>query len=248
MTVVVTGAASGIGQATCVQLSQLYASTGSKGGACVVHAIDMKDGMDETASLCEKGDGFQLVAHPGVDVSIDPLPEIAGVTILVNNAGIQEGDDRQVLTNNVMSVMRCTERYALRNPSVRSVVNLASTSAHTGAEFGAYTASKGAVLSYTKWAAKQLAPHATCNSISFGGVRTPLNERVYEGAKWAKIMDVTPMKKWLSTREAADWILFVALRNESMTAQDIVIDNGEMYSRWSSQAIPRPDGIQTDLR
>ncbi|ERL10500.1 NAD(P)-dependent dehydrogenase (short-subunit alcohol dehydrogenase family) [Olsenella profusa DSM 13989] len=230
MTVVVTGAASGIGQATCAQLSQLFSCADSQGHTCVVHAIDMRRDLDETAALCVASDGFRLVPHAGTDVSVDPLPAIDDVTTLINNAGIQEGDDRQVLTNNVMSVMRCTERYALHNPSIRSVVNLASTSAHTGAELGAYTASKGAVLSYTKWTAKQIAPRATCNSLSFGGVDTPLNDRVYEDATWAKIMRMTPLRKWLSAREAADWILFVALRNESMTAQDIVIDNGEMYN------------------
>lgn len=228
--VVVTGAASGIGQATCVQLSQLFAAANAGDGTCVVHAIDMRGNVDETASLCRASDGFQLVPHTSIDVSSDPLPRIEDVTVLVNNAGIQEGDDRQVLVNNVMSVMRCTQRYALGNPSIRSVVNLASTSAHTGAEFGAYTASKGAVLSYTKWTAKRIAPRATCNSLSFGGVRTPLNNQVYDDAKWAEIMGMTPMKKWLSAREAADWVLFVALRNKSMTAQDIVVDNGEMYN------------------
>lgn len=230
MVTVVTGAASGIGQATCVQLSQLCADADAEEGTCVVHAIDLKDDLDETASLCAASDGFQLVPHAGIDVSADPLPQIANVGVLINNAGIQEGDDKQVLVNNVMSVMRCTQRYALHNPSIRSVVNLASTSAHTGAEFGAYTASKGAVLSYTRWTAKRIAPRATCNSLSFGGVRTPLNDRVYTDAKWAEIMGMTPMRKWLSAREAADWVLFVAPQNESMTAQDIVIDNGEMYN------------------
>ena len=230
VTAVVTGAASGIGQATCVQLSRLFACADSGSHTCVVHAIDMRNDLDETASLCGWGERFQLVPHAGIDVSTDPLPAIGDVTTLVNNAGIQEGGDRQVLINNVMSVMRCTERYALHNPSIRSVVNLASTSAHTGAEFGAYAASKGAVLSYTKWAAKRMAPRATCNSISFGGVETPLNDRVYDDATWTEIMRMTPMRKWLSAREAADWILFVALQNESMTAQDIVIDNGEMYN------------------
>ena len=69
---------------------------------------------------------------------------------------------------------------------------------------------------------------ATVNSISFGGVSTPLNRPVMEEEEaWKQIMDVTPLKKWMSPEEAAEWIYFLTIINSSCTGQDILVDNGE---------------------
>jgi 3-oxoacyl-[acyl-carrier protein] reductase len=40
-------------------------------------------------------------------------------------------------------------------------------------------------------------------------------------------MNVTPLKKWITTDEAADWVLFLTLTNRSMSGQNLLIDNGE---------------------
>ena len=41
-------------------------------------------------------------------------------------------------------------------------------------------------------------------------------------------MDVTPMKKWMTPDEVADWVLFLTTQNRSMSGENLVIDNGEM--------------------
>ena len=46
--------------------------------------------------------------------------------------------------------------------------------------------------------------------------------------KWQAIMDETLLPKWASSEEIAEWIYFMAVINQSMTAQDILVDNGEM--------------------
>ena len=88
------------------------------------------------------------------------------------------------------------------------------------------------MLSYTKNVAKRVAKFgATCNSISPGGVITELNRPVMDDAdKWAKIMDETPLRKWASAEEIAQWIYFMSIINTSMTGQDIIVDNGEMIN------------------
>ena len=40
-------------------------------------------------------------------------------------------------------------------------------------------------------------------------------------------MEVTPLKKWATPEEAAEWTYFISVVNKSMTGQDIIIDNGE---------------------
>ena len=41
-------------------------------------------------------------------------------------------------------------------------------------------------------------------------------------------MKVTPMKKWATAEEIAEWVYFMTVVNKSATGVDIVIDNGEM--------------------
>ncbi len=219
--VVVTGASRGIGYATCL----MFLSEGFE-----VIGID-KD-------PCEKLNILTAIDIPGRYTHIvcritedSNLPDILDVAILINNAGTQV--DGKCIDVNLKGLMRCTEKYALsdKQTSIISVVNLASVSAHNGAEFPEYVASKGGVLAYTKWCAKELAKKgATCNSISFGGVKTELNNPIYDEPHWTEIMNMTPLKKWASTWEAADWIYFMSVVNRSCTGQDIIVDNGEMLN------------------
>lgn len=164
--------------------------------------------------------------HYVANISIDELPQIVHVEILINNAGVQNsGNDIDV---NLKGTIRVTEKYALQS-AIKSVLFVASASARTGAEFAEYVASKGGVISYMKNVALRVAQYgATANSLSPGGVLTTLNDRVInDKKKWKKIMDLTLLPKWATPEEIADWAYFVTVINKSMTSQDILIDNGE---------------------
>ncbi len=164
--------------------------------------------------------------HYVADVAAGELPDIPNVEVLVNNAGVQNsGADIDV---NLKGVIRVTEKYAF-SESIKSVLFIASASASTGAEFPEYAASKGGVVAYMKNVASRVARFgATANSLSPGGVLTKSNAHVIDDPKlWRQIMDVTPLKKWATEEEIAEWAYFVAAVNRSMTAQDILIDNGE---------------------
>lgn len=171
---------------------------------------------------------FGKYTHYICDVSDkDSLPDIQDVNILINNAGVQNsGHDIDI---NLKGLIYCTEKYGLQ-PDIVSILNQSSVSAHNGAEFPEYTASKGGVLAYTKWCAKEVAKYgATCNSLSFGGVSTSLNSPVMDDPElWEQIMAVTPLRKWATAEEAADWVYFMTVTNKSATGQDIIIDNGEI--------------------
>lgn len=168
--------------------------------------------------------------HYVCDVSdTTALPDIPDIKILVNNAGVQNsGRDIEI---NLFGTINCTEKYGIQS-AISSIVNIASTSAHNGAEFPEYVASKGGILSYTKNVAKRVAVFgATCNSVSPGGVLTELNAPVINDKdKWYQIMEQTPLRKWATAEEIADWIYFLAVTNKSMTGQDVLIDNGEFFN------------------
>lgn len=173
----------------------------------------------------------QTVTSPGythyvADVAKGELPEIPGTEVLINNAGVQDsGEDIDV---NLKGTIRVTEKYAFQE-NIKSVLFIASASAHTGAEFPEYVASKGGVAAYMKNVALRIAKYgATANSLSPGGVTTDINDRVMKDEKmWNRIMSLTLIPKWASAEEIADWAYFVTVVNKSMTAQDILIDNGE---------------------
>ena len=152
-------------------------------------------------------------------------PELPSVDILINNAGVQDKDDIDV---NLKGTISITEHYAI-HPTIRSVIMIGSASGHTGSEFPEYAASKGGVLAYTKNIAMRIAPYqATCNSLDFGGVLTELNRPVMEDESlWNQIMKLTPLKRWMTVEEAAQWIYFMSVTNRFCTGQNILIDGLE---------------------
>lgn len=215
MNVIITGTCSGIGNAT----AKRFLSEGH-----VVHGIDKESFPKNLLRL-------NNYWHHVCDVRMKHLlPTISSdADILINNAGVQ--DNKDSIDVNLQGLINVTEKYGIQ-PNIKSIVNLASVSAHNGAEFSHYVASKGGVLAYTKWLAKEIAKYgATCNSLSFGGVSTPLNDSVMQDeTKWNDIMSMTPLHKWATPEECAEWIYFFAVMNKSCTGQDLIIDNGEMIN------------------
>lgn len=167
--------------------------------------------------------------HQICDISdVYAMDHIPNLDILINNAGVQNtGKDIEV---NLQGTINVTEHY-IPYKHLKSIVMVASVSGHNGAEFPEYVASKGGMLAYTKNVAKRVAEFGcTCNSISPGGVITELNRPVMDDPeKWNQIMSLTPLKKWASCEEIANWIYFMSVNNKSMTGQDILVDNGEFY-------------------
>lgn len=206
MKVVVTGSSGGIGK----EIALLFLKEG--------HRVI---GMDILPANIDNPNYTHFLS----DIT-SQLPEIEDTEILINNAGIQ-GTNKDIEVN-LKGTIQVTEKYAF-NKSIKSVLFIASASAHSGAEFPLYAASKGGLISYMKSTALRLAPYgATVNSISPGGVITDLNKPVMNDPKlWKEIMDVTPLKKWATPNEIAQWSYFLTVINKSMSGEDILIDNGE---------------------
>ncbi len=155
----------------------------------------------------------------------EKLPELTDIEILINNAGTQNENDIDI---NLKALIKVTEKYGIQE-KIRSILNIGSASGHTGSEFPEYCASKGGVLAYTKNVAMRIAGFgATCNSLDPGGVFTPLNDCVVNDPKlWAQIMDETPLKKWATAEEIAEWAYFLTVTNTFCTGQNILVDGGE---------------------
>lgn len=207
MKVLITGTSQGIGRA----IAERFLAENHE-----VHGIDRQEASIE----------HENYTHYVCDVrDYEHLPELSDIDILINNAGTQNEDDIDI---NLKALIRITEKYAIR-PGIRSVLNIGSASGHTGSEFPEYCASKGGVLAYTKNVAIRIAPFgATCNSLDPGGVLTELNQCVIDDPElWQQIMNETPLKKWATTEEIAQWAYFLTAVNTFCTGQNILVDGGE---------------------
>ena len=207
MKVLITGTSQGIGKA----IAELFLKKGHN-----VIGIDRAEKTIENESY----------THFVCDVrDYENLPEVSDVEILINNAGTQNEADIDI---NLKALIHISERYGVQE-KIKSVLNIGSASAHTGSEFPEYCASKGGVVAYTKNLALRIASFgATCNSLDPGGVLTPLNECVINDPElWSQIMDETPLKKWATAEEIAEWAYFLTVTNTFCTGQSIVVDGGE---------------------
>lgn len=203
----ITGTSQGIGKA----IAERFLESG-----------DTVIGIDRKGSSIES----ERYTHYECDVrDKEKLPEISDIEILINNAGTQNEEDIDI---NLKALIYITEKYGI-HPGIKSILNIGSASGHTGAEFPEYCASKGGVLAYTKNVAMRIASYgATCNSLDPGGVLTPLNDCVMnDPVLWAQIMDETPLKKWATPEEIAQWAYFLTVTNSFCTGQNILVDGGE---------------------
>lgn len=207
MKILITGTSQGIGKA----IAECFLSKGH-----TVIGIDRQEKSIEDPNY----------THIECDIrDRNKLPEIDGVEILINNAGTQNEEDIDI---NLKALIYITEKYGVQ-PNIKSVLNIGSASGHTGAEFPEYCASKGGVLAYTKNVAMRIAKYgATCNSLDPGGVLTPLNDCVINDPDlWSQIMDETPLKRWATVEEIAEWAYFLTVINRFCTGQNILVDGGE---------------------
>lgn len=207
MNVLITGTSSGIGQGC----AEYFLKKGHR-----VYGFDRK-----AATISD-----QNYTHFCLDIrDREAYPELPDINILINNAGVQNEADIDI---NLKGTISITEHYGI-HPEIRSIVMIGSASGHTGSEFPEYAASKGGVLAYTKNVAMRIAGYqATCNSLDFGGVMTELNRPVMEDRRlWDEIMKLTPLKRWMSVEEAAEWIYFISVINRFCTGQNILIDGLE---------------------
>ena len=216
--VIISGTSRGIGKA----VAELFASVRDDHNNLMYDVFGIDKNPVESEFLTYAPNYHHYIA----DVR-DTLPDIEFPEIVIANAGTQ--DDDESIDVNLVGLINFCEAYA-DQPCIQAVCTVASASAHSGAEFPRYTASKGGVVAYTKNLALRVAKYgAVCNSISPGGVYTPINEHIVQDKnKLDAVLNEAILHRWASAEEIAQWIYFITAVNKSATAQDFLVDNGEM--------------------
>ncbi|MFG1465311.1 SDR family NAD(P)-dependent oxidoreductase [Xanthobacter sp. DSM 24535] len=110
-----------------------------------------------------------------------------------------------------------------------AIVNLASMAGHRGSFAHAdYSAAKGAVLSFSRSLAIELAPRVRVNAVSPGLIDTPM-VRALMDAKGAALLDQTPMKRLGTVEEIARVVAFLCSDWAGFVTGETVHVNGGLY-------------------
>ena len=220
---VVTGGGRGIGRACSLMMADAGASvqlsyhTDRKAAERTVEEIRKKGGDARVvrANVTREEDCRELI-----DSAAD---RYGGLDIVVNNAGIwkeaavekmEPAQWRETIDANLLGVFLCC-RAAIPHLKSRGggrIVNVSSTAGQRGEAFHAhYAASKGALHSFTKSLAVELAPHGvTANCVAPGWTDTDMCEEPFRGDGRRRIEATIPLGRVGRPGEIAAAILFLA--------------------------------------
>lgn len=245
---IVTGAASGIGEASAIRLAE-------EGATVICADIDSK-GASRTADLIKSSNGKAIGF--GIDISDSnkcneivaaAVSKFGSIDILVNNAGVNlpgvfhevtnETIDRTLSVNikGAMYLTRAAIPHMLKSGR-GSIVNMSSVNGLVSEPFlSVYSASKGAIVMFTRGIALDYAKLGIrCNAICPGWVDTPINhahakmlgglDHVYE-----TIDSFQPIGRPGTPREIANLVLFLASDESSFMTGSIVSADGGMTAQ-----------------
>lgn len=239
MRAVITGATGGIGGATAEAL-------GRAGYEVIITGIDLEAGKKVIDKLESQGIKVHFYAcdatnEEQVNETFAKIGEEFGsLDLLVNNVGglggrqrvseMETGFMRKVMALNFDSVFFNTRAALplLKKGKDASIVNFSTIAVISGAGIGAsiYAASKGAVQSYTRALAKDLAEFGIrANMVSPGTIDTAFHAAT-DRALVESWKDSILMKRLGDPREVADVIVFLASEKASFITGEVIQING----------------------
>ena len=232
-TVLITGAATGIGNAT----ARLFAENGYNVIAVYnqseKEAILLREELEKQGCFCQivKADLTNKEEILSIEKKVIGFNNI---DVLVNNAGISyvglitETDEEtwdKVFDVNLKSVYFLTNLVlkGLLSKKSGSIVNVSSVWGVVGASMEvAYSSSKAGLIGYTKALSKELAPsNVTVNAVAPGIIDTKMNDCFDK----EELLQQVPLGRLGDVKEVAKAIYFLAT-NSYVTGQTLTIDGG----------------------
>ncbi|RUU42670.1 SDR family oxidoreductase [Mesorhizobium sp. M6A.T.Ce.TU.002.03.1.1] len=240
--VVITGASRGIGLGIAKGFAQAGASLHLIANEAAVHERARELGATSTEA--------DIADRSAVAAAFEP---VARIDVLINNAGLElmtpitdSGDDveaafRRIIEINIIGTALVTARALPRMQAGGSIVNTSSIWGRVAeAQFGAYVASKHAIIGLTKTWAKELGARGIrVNAVCPGWVRTDASMRslgrmaerdaVSEAALLESIVGAQALPGLMEPADIAGTYLFLASElAANITGQSLGVDRGEV--------------------
>jgi NAD(P)-dependent dehydrogenase (short-subunit alcohol dehydrogenase family) len=239
-TAVVTGAGAGLGRVTALAFAR-------SGANVALFVRTVRDDLQD-----EFGEFGSKVIPVQVDVSKETevheatrkvLARYGKIEILINNAGVSKGggvedtsvaDWDWVMANNVRSCFVCTKAIlpSMKTNRYGKIVNVSSIAGRDKSlVLGcAYTASKAAVIGFTRQVAAESARFGiNVNAICPSQTDTPMLRRVLTPELEKRVLERNPLGYIAKPLQMANVILFLATDEANYMTGSIVDVNGGMY-------------------
>lgn len=243
--VLITGASSGIGAAAAVGFAEA-------GATVALHYHRNEEGVRHTSNAVSTAGGTASVHQADLAVADSAAALIAEVLarhgridVLVNNAGdlvkrapvtdVPDDEFHRIMDVNLTSVFAMSRQIipVLRAQGGGAIVNVTSIAGRHGGGGGSvvYATSKGAVSTFTRGLAKELAPEGIrVNAISPGVIRTPFHDRHTGEEQMQAMRAAIPMGRTGAPRECVGTILYLAsdAMSSYVTGQIIEVNGGQL--------------------
>jgi len=246
---IITGAATGIGQAIAIGMAQ-------EGASVIVDYVGSPDAPNTTVQQIESAGGKALavaadVSQPDQVANLiqQAVQKFGKLDIFVNNAGIEYKHPftefpldqwNKIIAVNLTGPFLCAQAAAkqmLSQGSAGRIINISSVHQDLPMPTNApYCASKGGLRMLMRTIAVELGPHnITVNNIGPGAIFTPIDADIEANPEMEKaLMAEIPVGRWGKPEEVANLAIFLASDDASyITGSTYYIDGGMLRQSGS---------------
>jgi len=221
-TILITGASKGIGATMAIRFAEKGYNVVMSYNSSVQSALILQKSLEESGYSVT---AFRANVKNRADVDLlikETIYKYGQIDVLINNAGIShqglltdlsENDWNDIVGVNLTGVFNCTQAalpHMIKNKSGK-IINISSMWGEVGASCEvAYSATKAAVIGFTKALAKEVGPSGiNVNCISPGLIDTGMNQALTLEDVEALVND-TPLGRIGTTNDVAEAALFLA--------------------------------------
>ncbi len=237
----VTGSTRGLGRTIAEGLS-------AAGATVIVHGRSAETAESVAAEITAStgapafAEAFELTATADIDAGIDRIEQRHGrIDVLVNNAGIQRraridefaDEDWDALVQTNLSAVFALSRKVSRGMIARGsgkLIQIGSVQSRLARpSIAAYSATKGAIVMFTRGLCADLGPHGVqANAIAPGYFETALTRALVDDETFsAWVRGRTPAGRWGDPRDLVGAAVFLAsAASDFVNGQTLYVDGG----------------------